>query len=68
MSNDTRSRPMTTETIHTCSYSCERPGCIRAQRDELAARLTAPSPPHPRVRPWGWRGATTRARTSSSMA
>lgn len=30
---------MTTETIHTCSYSCERPGCIRAQRDELAARL-----------------------------
>jgi len=32
---------MTTETIHTCSYSCERPGCIRAQRDELAARLEA---------------------------
>lgn len=32
---------MTAETIHTCSYSCERPGCIRAQRDELAARLTA---------------------------
>lgn len=32
---------MTTETIHTCSYSCERPGCIRAQRDELAARLIA---------------------------
>src|SRR5690554_4785153 len=32
---------MTAETIHTCSYSCERPECIRAQRDELAARLTA---------------------------
>lgn len=32
---------MTTEAIHTCSYSCERPECIRAQRDELAARLTA---------------------------
>ena len=32
---------MTAETIHTCSYSCERPGCIRAQRDELAARLAA---------------------------
>lgn len=32
---------MTTETIHTCSYSCERPGCIRAQRDELVARLAA---------------------------
>jgi len=41
MSNDTRSRPMTADTIHTCSYSCERPECIRAQRDELAARLTA---------------------------
>ena len=33
---------MTEETTHTCSYSCERPGCIRAQRDYLAARLTAP--------------------------
>jgi len=21
--------------IHTCSYYCERPECIRAQRDEL---------------------------------
>ena len=25
--------------IHTCSYSCERPACIKAQRDELAQRL-----------------------------
>ena len=25
MSDDTRSRPMTAETIHTCSYYCERP-------------------------------------------
>lgn len=32
---------MTADTIHTCSYSCERPECIRAQRDELAARLAA---------------------------
>ena len=32
---------MTDDTIHTCSYSCERPGCIRAQRDELVARLEA---------------------------
>lgn len=33
---------MTTNTdVHTCSYYCERPGCIRAQRDELAARLEA---------------------------
>jgi len=27
------------DNIHTCSYSCERPACIRAQRDELAQRL-----------------------------
>ena len=27
--------------IHTCSYSCERPECIKAQRDELVARLEA---------------------------
>ena len=27
--------------IHTCSYSCERPECIKEQRDELAARLEA---------------------------
>ena len=25
--------------IHTCSYECERPACIKAQRDELAKRL-----------------------------
>ena len=25
--------------IHTCSYYCERPGCIRAQRDELRQKL-----------------------------
>lgn len=28
---------MSDQYIHTCSYSCERPECIRAQRDELAA-------------------------------
>lgn len=27
--------------IHTCSYSCERPECIKAQRDELVVRLEA---------------------------
>jgi len=32
---------MTAEAIHTCSYSCERPGCIRAQRDELVAKVEA---------------------------
>jgi hypothetical protein len=25
--------------IHTCSYFCERPECIRAQRDELRQKL-----------------------------
>lgn len=33
---------MTTNTdVHTCSYYCERPGCIRAQRDELVAKVEA---------------------------
>lgn len=41
MSNDTGSRPMTAETIHTCSYYCERPECIRRQRDELRDRMEA---------------------------
>lgn len=31
---------MTGDQIHTCSYSCERPACIKAQRDELAKRLS----------------------------
>jgi hypothetical protein len=25
--------------IHTCSYYCDRPDCIRAQRDELRQKL-----------------------------
>lgn len=25
--------------MHTCSYSCDRPECIRQQRDELAVKL-----------------------------
>jgi hypothetical protein len=25
--------------IHSCSYYCERPACIKAQRDELRARV-----------------------------
>lgn len=32
---------MTAETIHTCSYSCERPECVRRQRDELRDRMEA---------------------------
>ena len=25
--------------LHTCSYYCERPECIRAQRDELRQKI-----------------------------
>lgn len=25
--------------VHTCSYYCERPGCVRRQRDELRDRM-----------------------------
>jgi hypothetical protein len=25
--------------VHTCSYYCDRPECIRAQRDELRQKL-----------------------------
>jgi hypothetical protein len=26
--------------IHSCSYYCDKPECIKAQRDELRERLT----------------------------
>jgi hypothetical protein len=26
--------------IHTCSYYCDKPECIKAQRDELRDKLT----------------------------
>jgi hypothetical protein len=28
-------------TIHSCSYHCHRPACIKAQRDELRDKLAA---------------------------
>ena len=28
--------------IHSCSYHCDRPECIKAQRDELRERLAQP--------------------------
>jgi hypothetical protein len=28
--------------IHSCSYYCDRPDCIKAQRDELRSRLAQP--------------------------
>ncbi len=32
--------------VHSCSYECDRPACIKAQRDELVARLaTLPAAP-----------------------
>lgn len=30
--------PAQPKVMHTCSYQCDRPACIKAQRDELAAR------------------------------
>jgi len=29
--------------IHSCSYYCDRPECIKAQRDELRERLAQPT-------------------------
>jgi hypothetical protein len=34
-----------TDAIHSCSYFCDRPGCIKAQRDELRAAVEAAAPP-----------------------
>lgn len=28
--------------VHSCSYYCDRPECIKAQRDELRDRLAQP--------------------------
>lgn len=28
--------------IHSCSYYCERPECIKAQRDDLRDKITQP--------------------------
>ena len=35
---------MTTEQVHTCSYYCDRPECLKDQRDELRDRLEATPP------------------------
>ena len=35
---------MTTEQVHTCSYYCDRPECLKDQRDELRDRLDATPP------------------------
>jgi hypothetical protein len=32
--------------LHTCSYYCNRPECIKAQRDELRERLAQPQQSH----------------------
>lgn len=39
--------------LHSCSYYCERPGCIKQQRDELREKLFARSE---------WRGLTDEER------
>jgi hypothetical protein len=45
--------------IHSCSYHCDRPECIKAQRDELRERLAQPEQDVPATRfgnmgPVGW--------------
>jgi hypothetical protein len=44
---------MTTDTIHTCSYYCERPECVRRQRDELRDRLESALAQRPPSAPVG---------------
>jgi hypothetical protein len=34
---------MSTDAVHSCSYFCERPACVLAQRNELAARYVLPT-------------------------
>ena len=34
-----------TDTIHTCNYYCQKPACIKAQRDELRDELFKKLPP-----------------------
>lgn len=40
--------------VHSCSYYCDRPECIKAQRDELRDRLAQPEQEPQRQ----WRGLT----------
>ena len=40
--------------VHSCSYYCDRPECIKAQRDELRERLAQPEQESQRQ----WRGLT----------
>jgi len=35
--------------IHSCSYYCDRPACIKAQRDELRDRFQVMQAPQPAV-------------------
>ena len=45
--------------IHSCSYHCDKPECIKAQRDELRSRLAQPEQDVPEAScgnmgPVGW--------------
>lgn len=47
----TRPRSAATD-IHSCGYFCDRPECIKAQRDELRERVAE-------LEPVGWQWITT---------
>jgi hypothetical protein len=38
--------------IHTCSYYCERPECIKRQRDEMRDAQTADARQEPKHESW----------------
>lgn len=42
VASDALLQRLTDNTIHSCSYYCERPDCVKAQRDELRERLAQP--------------------------
>ena len=47
--------------IHSCSYYCDNPKCIKAQRDELRDMLTAKGEEHLDAFTDGWNSALNMA-------
>lgn len=48
--------------IHTCSYYCERPECVKAQRDELRDRMESAHTSAPPSAPVGVEAFASRLR------